>query len=239
VIDSMTAVVEDGVNTDEYFGSSSVGSFTAQIKAAIGIRLGQSKQTSSPRSNGSSPASAGAARRKSMPSLAHDVLPPRRQADHLMSIYWQYVDSLYPFLDRSKWEHSYTALFAGTPLDTDERTFVATLDIIFALATQLVESLSTEQRSEASHVFFRRAQDLVELHLWDPGSLELIQYLLLTSQYLQSTNHPHQTWMVVGSAVRIAQSLGLHLPETSAAQTAMGRRELMRRVWHGCVLMDR
>ena len=124
-------------------------------------------------------------------------------------------------------------------MDTDERTFVATLDIIFALATQLVESLSTEQRSEASHVFFRRAQDLVELHLWDPGALELIQYLLLTSQYLQSTNHPHQTWMVVGSAVRIAQSLGLHLPETSAAQTAMGRRELMRRVWHGCVLMDR
>ncbi|KAL3959138.1 hypothetical protein ACCO45_007300 [Purpureocillium lilacinum] len=226
--DGARPFVEDGVNTDEYFGSSSAGSFTAQIKAAIGIRLGQSKQTSSPRSNGSSLASAGAARRKSMPSLAHDVLPPttgRPSDEHLLAV----RRLLYPFLDRGKWEHSYTALFAGTPLDTDERTFVATLDIIFALATQLVESLSTEQRSEASHVFFRRAQDLVELQLWDPGSLELIQYLLLTSQYLQSTNHPHQTWMVVGSAVRIAQSLGLHLPETSAAQKVMGRRELMRR----------
>ena len=83
-----------------------------------------------------------------------------------------------------------------------------------------------------------RAQDLLPLSPWHPASVELVQYLLLTSQYLQSTNHPHQTWMVVGSAIRTAQSVGLHLVETSAAQE-LEDRELLRRIWYGCVLMDR
>ncbi|KAI1045989.1 hypothetical protein LB505_013872 [Fusarium chuoi] len=74
---------------------------------------------------------------------------------------------------------------------------------------------------------------------WEPGSLELVQCLLVTSQYLQSTYNPHQTWMVIGSAIRMAQGLGLHLPETSANRPDPGERELLRRIWYGCVLMDR
>ncbi|POR31023.1 Fungal transcription factor [Tolypocladium paradoxum] len=239
VIDSMTAVVDEGVSTGEYFGSSSAGSFTAQIKAAIGLRLGQTHPVASRHNAAPGPATLSPLRRSGMHSTASDVLPPRRQADHLMGVYWFYVDPLYPFLDRRKWEVFYANLFAGTPMETDERIFVATLNVIFAMSTQLVESLTPEKRDETSNVYFRRAQDLLDLNLWDQGSLELVQYLLLTSQYLQSTNHPHQTWMIVGSAVRIAQGLGLHLPETSADQTTPARRELIRRVWHGCVLMDR
>ncbi|RSL90031.1 hypothetical protein CEP51_000891 [Fusarium floridanum] len=45
--------------------------------------------------------------------------------------------------------------------------------------------------------------------------------------------------MVVGSAIRMAQGLGLHLPETSADRSDPGERELLRRIWYGCILMDR
>lgn len=239
VIDSMTAVVDDGVSTGEFFGSSSAGSFTAQIKAAVASRLGQA-QPKAPRPSPSlGIGSLNAPRRPGMHNSANDVLPPRRQADHLMNVYWFYVDPLYPFLDRRKWEQNYANLFSGTPLDTNEGIFVSTLNVIFALSTQLVESMEPENRDETSDVYFRRAKDLLDLTFWDSGSLELVQYLLLMSQYLQSTSLPHQTWMIVGSAVRVAQSLGLHLPETSAAQPTPSQRELLRRIWHGCVLMDR
>ncbi|EFY98046.1 Zn(2)-Cys(6) zinc finger domain protein [Metarhizium robertsii] len=238
-IDSMTAVVDDDVSTGEFFGSSSAGSFTSQIKAAVANRLGQA-QPKPPRSGLSlGVGNLNAPRRAGMHNSANEVLPPRRQADHLMNVYWFYVDPLYPFLDRRKWEQNYANLFAGTPIDTDEVIFVATLNIIFALATQLVESMEPENRDETSGVYFKRAKDLLDLTFWDSGSLELVQYLLLMSQYLQSTNLPHQTWMIVGSAVRVAQSLGLHLPETSALQPTTSQRELLRRIWHGCVLMDR
>ena len=242
----MTTVVEEGTSTAQYFGSSSAGSFTKQIKAALDSRLGTKAPTAPLAHNTAAfagtassglrdPASCGY-------SIADDpnyVLPGRRQADHLMDLYWHYVDTLYPFLDQAKWGRYYSNMFAGIHLGTDERVFVSTLNIIFALSTQLIESLQPEQRDAASRVYFQRAQALLRLGLWEPGSLELVQCLLLMSQYLQTTSNAHQTWMVVGSAVRTAQSLGLHLPETSAGIVDPVERELVRRLWHGCVLMDR
>ncbi|KAK2029223.1 hypothetical protein LX32DRAFT_663389 [Colletotrichum zoysiae] len=156
-----------------------------------------------------------------------------------MGLYWYYVDPLYPFLDQQKFEHSYRALFAGTTIDADERIFVSTLNLIFALSTQLIESMTPEQRESLSQAYFKRAQNLLQFCLWDTGSIELIQCLLIMSQYLQSTNNPHQTWMVVGSAVRISQGLGLHLPETSLELSNEAERNLVKRIWHGCILMDR
>ncbi|KDN71492.1 putative fungal specific transcription factor [Colletotrichum sublineola] len=237
VVDSMTTVREDGMVTSEYFGSSSAGSFTNQIKDAIDARLGSRTEAKSVKNSLFRPA---------LPlneggpgSQADYVLPARKQADHLMDLYWYYVDPLYPFLDQQRFEHSYRALFAGTAIDADERIFVSILNLIFALSTQLIESMTPEQRDSSSQVYFKRAQDLLQFSLWDTGSIELIQCLLIMSQYLQSTNNPHQTWMVVGSVVRIAQGLGLHLPETSLELSSESERNLVKRIWHGCLLMDR
>lgn len=240
VIDSMTAVIEEGINTDQYFGSSSAGSFTRQIKAAIDARLGRSHSPKTPYLGNTTTSHSGLVPKLVAVSESPEyVLPPRRQADNLMDVYWFYVDPLYPFLDREQWEKSYHDLFAGASISADERVFVATLNIILALSTQLLESLRPEKRDESSNSYFKRAQDLLHLSIWASGSTELVQCLLLMSQYLQSTNNPHQTWMVVGSAIRTAQSLGLHLPETSADASTSQKRELFRRLWHGCVLMDR
>ena len=239
-IDSMTAVVEEGINTDQYFGSSSAGSFTRQIKAAIDARLGISHNPStSHRLSTTERHGGGAPEHNGIADGPDYVLPPRRQADRLMDAYWFYVDPLYPFLDRQEWDELYHGLFSGASIGSDERVFVATLNIILALSTQLLESLRPEKRDESSNLYFARAQELLKLSIWASGSIELVQCLLLMSQYLQSTNCPHQTWMVVGSAIRTAESLGLHLPETSATAHTPQKRELLRRLWHGCVLMDR
>lgn len=231
----MTAVADEGTNTFEYFGSSSAGSFTRQIKAAIDARLGVSEATPAQ----PTPTLAGNGPQDAMLDGASYTLPARRVADRLITTYWLYVDPLYPFLNRKVWERSYRALFEGTPLHTDERIFVTMLNVIFALSTQLLESTHSEYRENSSTAYFINARDLLRLDPWEPGSLELVQCLLLMGQYSQSTNNPHKTWMVVGNAIRIAQGLGLHLPETSANVTDADERETLRRVWYGCVLMDR
>ena len=229
--DSMTMVSAETEATQQYFGGSSAGSFTRQIKAAMDARLGVPPEKPAPPTT---PRHQGGKK-----GNLDYTLPPRRTADRLVGAYWLYVDPLYPFLDRQRWESTYESIFTGTPITSDERIFVATLNAIFALSTQLMESISPDQRDSASDAYFHKAQELLDLNLWDPRSLELVQCLLLMSQYLQSSNCPHQTWMVVGAAVRTAQSLGLHLPQTSAEVTDGRERELWRRVWYGCVLMDR
>ncbi|KAH8651123.1 fungal-specific transcription factor domain-containing protein [Xylariales sp. PMI_506] len=170
------------------------------------------------------------------------ALPPRRHADHFMDLYWRYLNPLIPVLDEEFTTRQYRALYEGTPLtEVDEGVFIAILNVVFALSTQLQEHVPTAQREQASSTFFHRAWDLIhpETIIWTPGSLEAVQCLLLICQYLQCTNKPHQTWMAVGIAVRLAQSLKLYVP-TGVNTSVDGKRERMRiRVWQSCVYLDR
>ena len=95
------------------------------------------------------------------------------------------------------------------------------------------------EREASTGKFFDRAQDLLNLDLWGVGSVDLVQCLLLMGQYLQSINSLHQCWTVGGLATRVAEGLGLHLPETSGKLPDIRQREHLRRLWHGCILLDR
>lgn len=116
---------------------------------------------------------------------------------------------------------------------------MSTVNAVFALAVQSQESLDLSTRERLSGRYFGRAHGLLHLPIWETGSIELIQCLLLMSQYLQCTNKPHQTWMVAGAAVRIAQGLGLHSPELWSAPPQDDAAALKCRVWRACIIMDR
>ena len=172
------------------------------------------------------------------------VLPQRKHADYLMNIYWRYIQPAEPLLDREHVSRSYEALFAGTALDTDERVFLATINIIFALATQTQEEVPSEQRDEASNTFFNRAWDLLppETIIWETGSVEVVQCLLLMARYLQCTSNPNQCWMTISTAVCIAQNLGLHnIDRTCSGGLPLPPRVKHRRkrVWQCCVFIHR
>jgi hypothetical protein len=113
------------------------------------------------------------------------------------------------------------------------------LNSVFALASQLSENSPPAQREALAAKYFERAKTSLQPLLLDSGSFEVIQVLLLMAQFLQSTDSRDRCWVVVGLAIRLAQSLGLHFPETSANLQPQVDREMARRVWHGCVMMDR
>jgi hypothetical protein len=241
-IDSMTGVVGDESASQEFFGSSSAGSFMRQIKSAIDVKIGlpQKRGSEAGASKSSLFQMSPPTQRTGMNEENVDyVLPSRKTADGLVGVYWTLVHPLYPFLNRQMFEDAYESIWSGSSPNTDERMLMCTMNVIFALGCQLSESIRPERREANAKVYFKRAQDLLRLDLWDIGSTELIQCLLLMGQYLQSTNTPHQCWMVVGHAVRVAQSLGFHLPESSYGLQSPLERELARRIWHGCILMDR
>jgi hypothetical protein len=225
--------------------TGNTGAFAGEVKAAIDARLGLpsvGKPSLVPMTD--APLFGSLYRRKVSDSSVHhidNVLPPRRHADHLMDIYWQHIQPLEPILERDRFSHSYQALFAGTSLDNDERIFLSSLNTVFALSTQLQENVQHEQREQASNTYFHRAWTLLrpETIIWESGSLELVECLLLMSRYLQCTSNTHQTWMALGSAVRIAQSLGIHIMEgLSSSLSSRGSRR-RKQLWQCCVFMDR
>lgn len=171
--------------------------------------------------------------------IDHDcVLPNRTTADALMRIFWTNIYPLYPFIHRPSFQKDYDALWKGNPVP-GARMFHCILNAVFALSCQIDRNLPSETRESASTTYFGRAEKLLQLDFLDPGNFETVQALLLLAQYLQGTNSPSRSWRVVGLAIRTAQSLGLHKESVRTAAMTQKEREMFRRVWHGCVLLDR
>lgn len=65
-----------------------------------------------------------------------------------------------------------------------------------------------------------------------------MQFLLLTSQYLQGTHKSVHTWTIHGLAVKGAMSIGLHSRDIASKFTPL-EQEIRKRTWFGCILLDR
>ncbi|KAH7417855.1 putative C6 transcription factor [Cadophora sp. MPI-SDFR-AT-0126] len=237
-INSMTGPIESA--SPSFFGNSCASSFMQQLKSAVNSQVQvprtheQPVQTHSARTSLHRPA--GGATRVRLDY----TLPARRAADNLMKTYWELIHPLYPFFDDNSMHKAYTAVWLGDSPDPEDPILIATLNAIFASACQLAESVDCAERAASAATFFARAQDLLHDSLWAVGSMQIVQCLLIMGQYLQSTSSAHQCWMVIGHAIRVAQGLGLHLPQSNAYENHSAQdSELTRRVWHGCILMDR
>ncbi|PKX93596.1 transcription factor domain-containing protein [Aspergillus novofumigatus IBT 16806] len=239
-VNAMMGSLEEERQTQGFFGSSSATSFMRQIKTAVEKRVDVPDRRTSESILGTAPQSSPLSSRTKRPStVSNYVLPPRKTADSLMDVYWCFVFPLYPLVDSIHLRAEYSKLWTGETLDSDENMLMCTFNVIFALACQLAYFIPPDEREASADAFFSRAKDLLHFNLWHGGSATLIQCLLLMAQYLQSTDSAHQCWIVTGLAIRNAQSLGLHLPQTIARLPSFQEQQLARKIWHGCVLMDR
>lgn len=224
----------DLTNEDVDYQSSGAQVFTRQITLAIDRKLGTRSEPLLP---GTRPRASSNHQKKSLP--INYLLPPKDQADYFVHIYWTLVHPMFPILDRQAFHKAYADLCSpSSPVDVDDPIMVSQINLIFALGCQHSETFEMDTREATAKTFFDRATELLNLDSIDSGSLETVQCFLLMVHYLQSTKYLARNWMLVGIAIRMAQALRLHRVETSAQQDPK-RRELYRRVWHGCLFMDR
>ncbi|KAK9364782.1 fungal-specific transcription factor domain-containing protein [Lipomyces kononenkoae] len=224
----------------EFFGSSSAGSFMQQIRVGVDLKLGIDTRSAGQLTGRKLSYFQQYVRSFTSHQTGFEyVLPSRKTADTLVKGYWDLVYPVYPFLDCISFEEAYQALWTGSQTKMNERVLVCTVNVLFALGCLVSETLKPEEREETGEMYFDRAQSLLEGFFWDSGSIELVSCFLLAGVYLQTAKTPRRCWMVIGHAIRMAQSLGLHLPETNADLQFPRRTEVTRRIWHGCILMDR
>ncbi|VUC23953.1 unnamed protein product [Clonostachys rosea] len=167
------------------------------------------------------------------------VLPSRKTADVLVDTYWSRLHPIEPVLDRRQFDTLYNALYSGTIVDSAEHLFGCTFNAVLALATQCQEHIDLDQRQQASKMYFDRAWFFVRpgQELWESPSLELVECLLLICSYLRCTTNFHQAWMAMGAAVRVAQSLGLHLLGNSSHNDNLNARRMQ--LWRICIFNDK
>lgn len=232
-VDSMNGVIGDQGQTCEVFGSSSAGSFMRHVQTAIDSRLNPPEGTTLTR--GRSPGDRKA--HSSYQDSSLFMLPPRGLADGLMQAYWDHDWALYPIIRRDGVEKTYESLWTSGP-GNYPLILMSIINICFALGSHYCKLLPPTERRAAGDDFFARAERLYK-RAGDIPSYARVQYLLLFGIYLQSTSNVFQCWMTVGQAIRMAQSLGVHLPRPASPVESVSDREYKRRIWHGCVWLDR
>ncbi|QKX52966.1 uncharacterized protein TRUGW13939_00037 [Talaromyces rugulosus] len=229
-------MIIDDSHGQEFLDGPVPRNFMQDFEKAITEKLGGAPQ----------PASSGRDRsRENLSSIAPSYgsgqknldhgLPARDHADRLLNSYWNDVHVLYPFLDKPQVEEDYNKIFNQENSIPDKNSFLCLLNCIFAISSQQVR-LAVPHHEHLAATFCLRARELLDIKSY---SIRSVQSYLLLALYFQSISDPRTCWMFTGLAIRTAQILQLHVIETSQREPESRTRDLVRRVWHGCVLMDR
>jgi len=167
------------------------------------------------------------------------AIPAEHKVRHYISQYFQSANILYPYLHQPTFIETYeTALTDG--FTKVRRTWLALLNLVMAMGSRASTEtdVSTEEKYKTAELFYQRGYALCNGYLLRLASLDSVNLLLLMSHYLQSTRKPVQCWTTHGVAIRIAVQLGLHSTQALQRYPPL-ERELRKRAWYGCVLLDR
>ncbi|KAM3502648.1 hypothetical protein MY10362_004717 [Beauveria mimosiformis] len=239
--DAMTGEVGDSSTSAKFFGSSSAVSFMRQINAAIDTLLDGSHTTAPSENNNPLPRTKlTTARNEPMLDPLAYTLPARNFADALITDYYASVWAILPVHDWTIFKEAYTDMWLGKSSELiSESELYCMTNLSFALGSQFSQNIPPQQRRELGQTFWRRAETIFDSHLRSAPSMEGVQCLLMMGLFLQGASDSHRCWMTVGSAIRMAQSLGLHSSSSANTNGSFREIEIGRRVWHGCVFMDR
>ncbi|KAH7304650.1 putative C6 transcription factor [Rhexocercosporidium sp. MPI-PUGE-AT-0058] len=252
----MGAMVFSAEENCGFFGPSSNFAFTRHISRPMArtspfiFPTGDGFSPGIPLDNAaisiSQPASLSARNSSSRQILKHltreDVkiyaLPLETTTRNLISRYFGDTGLLFPYIDEQAFLDTYNEINAND--FTKIRTWLGLLNMIMAMATcTIIEScVSAEKRAKGSDIYYQRATGLCEKQIMRGTSLEIVQYLLLTGQYLQGTQRSVEAWTVHGLAVKGAFQLGLHSSAASSRFSSLDQ-EPRKRTWYACVVLDR
>jgi hypothetical protein len=170
-------------------------------------------------------------------SITH--LPTVADMDCLLNLYFNTVGVVFPFIHEETTRKIYAECLA-TGFSTVRRTWLGTLNTMFAMATMLDRDRfpSAKKRFEASEVFYRRAIGLCGELSKHVISLEIVHYLLLVVLYCQGTQRSVQAWNIHGLLTRSAMALGLH-STVAGMHLDPVQEEYRRRTWIVIYCMDK
>ncbi|KAL2851127.1 fungal-specific transcription factor domain-containing protein [Aspergillus pseudoustus] len=158
-------------------------------------------------------------------------LPPRKTVDWLLNIFFTNSHLFYPWVHKESFMTSYDFIWSNeqgwslTDLPDVGLGGQNCPTPVFYCALNAILTTACEKKG------------LINIDIFDSGSLAHVQALLLIAMYLQCTSYPKRCWNIVGVSYRMSVGLGLHLGRQADTLSRL-EREIRWRVWCGCVHMD-
>jgi len=167
--------------------------------------------------------------------------PSRGFADQLVDAYFERVHIFYPFIHEGAFRAEYEMMWSTEEhmrRETDTSR-IAILNMVFAYGCEFCQTVPSQDIFDEASPFVARARKIVMSLVFKDTDLPLVQAMLLLSSYLQGTLALNECWNLVGLTIRSAVSIGMHLsPGEDRSLTAVDR-EMRKRIWWGCFILDR
>jgi len=167
------------------------------------------------------------------------ALPSSTHGQELLESYFDQVHPMMPLIDERKFWSTY---LYGNRKDSQ---WLCLLNIVFALGS-LVSS-STD--NEAHYVYFNRSRQHLSLESFGSGNLEVLQALaIMSGLYMHYLNRPNEAHSLMGGALRMATTLGLHREYSERSESGNNMMlpgfeeslspEMRRRIWWSIFCLD-
>ncbi|SCV36739.1 related to transcription activator protein acu-15 [Fusarium fujikuroi] len=170
-------------------------------------------------------------------NMSQVVLPSREVADDFIECYERLVYPMFSVLHMPSFKARYLRVWESPSNDQAlDTTFAASLNIVFALGCLNSSNTEPSLILSTAETFYERSRSILPLDSLDRPSIEVVQYLLLTGNYLSFTKYSHRYCNTLAMAIQVAQTIDLHRADHDT--TSQLQREMGRRVWHLCLTMQ-
>ncbi|KAF1849131.1 uncharacterized protein K460DRAFT_280163 [Cucurbitaria berberidis CBS 394.84] len=165
-------------------------------------------------------------------------VPDPETAEHLFNCYMRTVHSSFPLLPTNfedQFRRYLDSLRLNRPFQIPEK-WRAIMNLLFAIAAKYSHLTGAGWRGDTRDhlVYMTRAVHLLGLKntimMISGPDLSLVQATGLLSFYFLVIGHVSRAWIVIGTSMRLALALGLHLRNEDRSANGM-RKELMQNTW--------
>ncbi|EEP81031.1 predicted protein [Uncinocarpus reesii 1704] len=162
------------------------------------------------------------------------ILPSRKIADRYLAIYLtrEYVNL--PVIHLPTFQTKYLSLWSRD-FRGDSAIVQGIVNVMLALGCLAIDPT----KNDDACLYFARAQNLIRFGSLDGEDLACVQAYIISTQFLHAIGNLAAAWKSIGIAIRVSQSLHLHLKSGSHHLEERVERELAKRVWHCCIMQER
>ncbi|KAJ3990246.1 fungal-specific transcription factor domain-containing protein [Lentinula detonsa] len=167
------------------------------------------------------------------------VFPDSDLLHELVSIYFAEFDPYLPLLHRQTFEQS-----IKDGLHLRERCFGKVVLAVCALASRysndprnMIPGAPCPEHS-LGWLWFRQVAVVQTTSFIDPPRVYNLQLFVLSVVFLQGTTTSESSWIIIGTAIRLAEAIGVHRKGPGPAQPRTIERELWNRAFWALVNID-
>ncbi|EPS25503.1 hypothetical protein PDE_00436 [Penicillium oxalicum 114-2] len=167
-----------------------------------------------------------------VPAEVAPDLPPKEVADRLLAQYYQCLHLILPVIHWPDFIVAYEELYRKGTVIGASSEWAAVLFGVFACG---VLHGVEPNREEKGKEYVRISCGIIDV--WqDSFNLDRVRASLLLSIFLYEVNSKSASWVWIGSAVRVAQEIGLHIESGPWSDVEC---EMRKRIWWGVYTYDR